>query len=95
MPYATEALAGWYLATSTPFVECEEDAEHRQMLNDNTAESLTKERLTWVVTAIKWIKLLGGIAQLGRVPAALFIIDTGQEHIALVEAVSWHHYWYG
>src|SRR5690606_34491780 len=29
---------------------------------------------------------LGGIAQLGRVPAALFIIDIGHEHIALAEA---------
>jgi small subunit ribosomal protein S2 len=31
-------------------------------------------------------KVLGGIAQLGRVPAALFIIDIGHEHIALAEA---------
>jgi small subunit ribosomal protein S2 len=31
-------------------------------------------------------KVLGGIAQLGRVPAALFIIDIGHEHIALSEA---------
>ncbi|HRN48494.1 MAG TPA: 30S ribosomal protein S2 [Niabella sp.] len=31
-------------------------------------------------------KVLGGIAQLGRVPAALFIVDIGHEHIALAEA---------
>jgi small subunit ribosomal protein S2 len=31
-------------------------------------------------------KVLGGIAQLGRVPAALFIVDIGHEHIALSEA---------
>jgi small subunit ribosomal protein S2 len=31
-------------------------------------------------------KVLGGIAQLGRVPAALFLIDIGHEHIALAEA---------
>ena len=31
-------------------------------------------------------KVLGGIALLGRVPAALFIIDIGHEHIALAEA---------
>jgi ribosomal protein S2, bacterial type len=30
--------------------------------------------------------VLGGIAQLGRVPAALFIVDIGHEHIALAEA---------
>ncbi len=34
----------------------------------------------------KMEKVLGGIAQLGRVPAALFIIDIGHEHIALAEA---------
>ena len=34
----------------------------------------------------KMDKVLGGIAQLGRVPAALFIIDIGHEHIALAEA---------
>ena len=28
-------------------------------------------------------KVLGGIAQLGRLPAALFIVDIGHEHIAL------------
>jgi small subunit ribosomal protein S2 len=29
---------------------------------------------------------LGGIAQLGRLPAALFLVDIGCEHIALAEA---------
>jgi small subunit ribosomal protein S2 len=29
---------------------------------------------------------LGGIAQLSRIPAALFIVDIGHEHIALAEA---------
>ncbi|MEJ7683463.1 MAG: 30S ribosomal protein S2 [Segetibacter sp.] len=31
-------------------------------------------------------KVLGGIAQLGRAPAALFLVDIGHEHIALAEA---------
>jgi len=35
----------------------------------------------------KMEKVLGGISQLGRVPAALFIIDIGHEHIALAEAI--------
>ena len=34
----------------------------------------------------KMDKVLGGISQLGRVPAALFIVDIGHEHIALAEA---------
>jgi small subunit ribosomal protein S2 len=31
-------------------------------------------------------KVLGGIAQISRVPAALFLVDIGHEHIALAEA---------
>src|SRR6478609_8931338 len=34
----------------------------------------------------KMQKVLGCIAQLGRLPAALFIVDIGHEHIALAEA---------
>ena len=58
-----------------------------KMLNDGSAESLTKkERLTLGRDRDKMDKVLGGISQLGRVPAALFIIDIGHEHIALAEA---------
>jgi small subunit ribosomal protein S2 len=31
-------------------------------------------------------KVLGGIAQISRIPAALFLVDIGHEHIALAEA---------
>jgi len=34
----------------------------------------------------KMEKVLGGIAQISRVPAALFLVDIGHEHIALAEA---------
>jgi len=58
-----------------------------KMLNDGSADSLTKkERLTLGRDRDKMDKVLGGISQLGRVPAALFIIDIGHEHIALAEA---------
>jgi small subunit ribosomal protein S2 len=58
-----------------------------KMLGDGTLESITKkERLTLSRTKDKLEKVLGGIAQLGRVPAALFIIDIGHEHIGLSEA---------
>jgi small subunit ribosomal protein S2 len=57
------------------------------MLNDGTFDSITKkERLTLSREKDKKEKVLGGIAQLGRVPAALFIVDIGHEHIALAEA---------
>src|SRR5574343_94450 len=57
------------------------------MLADGSAESLTKkERLTLSRDKDKMEKVLGGIAQLGRLPAALFLVDSGHEHIALAEA---------
>jgi small subunit ribosomal protein S2 len=58
-----------------------------KMLGDGSFDSVTKkERLTLTRDKDKMEKVLGGIAQLGRVPAALFIIDIGHEHIALSEA---------
>jgi small subunit ribosomal protein S2 len=58
-----------------------------KMLADGSAESLTKkERLTLSRDKEKMEKVLGGIAQLGRLPAALFLVDIGVEHIALAEA---------
>jgi small subunit ribosomal protein S2 len=57
------------------------------MLNDGTPDSITKkERLTLTRDKEKMEKVLGGIAQISRVPAALFLVDIGHEHIALSEA---------
>jgi small subunit ribosomal protein S2 len=54
---------------------------------DGSFDSITKkERLTLSRDRDKMDKVLGGIAQLGRVPSALFIVDIGHEHIALAEA---------
>ena len=88
MPYATERWLGGML---TNFNTVRKSVKKMQsidkMLGDGSAESLTKkERLTLVRYRDKMDKVLGGIAQLGRVPAALFIIDIGHEHIALAEA---------
>jgi small subunit ribosomal protein S2 len=58
-----------------------------KMLNDGTLDSITKkERLTLTRDKEKMEKVLGGIAQISRVPAALFLVDIGHEHIALSEA---------
>ena len=58
---------------------------------------LKKNVLTLSRDKDKMEKVLGGIAQLGRVPAALFIVDIGHEHIALAEAkrLGYYHFWYG
>lgn len=58
-----------------------------KMLTDGSFDNITKkERLTLSRDKEKMEKVLGGIAQLGRVPAALFLVDIGHEHIALSEA---------
>ena len=58
-----------------------------KMLNDGSIDNLTKkERLTLTRDKDKMEKVLGGIAQISRVPAALFLVDIGHEHIALAEA---------
>jgi small subunit ribosomal protein S2 len=58
-----------------------------RMLNDATLTSITKkERLTLSREKTKLEKELGGIANLNRIPSALFIVDIHHEHIALAEA---------
>ena len=88
MPYATERWLGGML---TNFNTVRKSVKKMQsidkMLADGSADSLTKkERLTLTRDRDKMDKVLGGIAQLGRLPAALLLIDIGHEHIALAEA---------
>src|SRR3954463_3445853 len=88
MPFVTERWLGGML---TNFNTVRKSVKKMQsidkMLNDGSFDSITKkERLTLTRDKEKMEKVLGGIAQLGRVPAALFIVDIGHEHIALSEA---------
>jgi small subunit ribosomal protein S2 len=89
MPFVTERWLGGML---TNFNTVRKSVKKMQSIDkmlgeSSTAESLTKkEKLTLGRDRDKMDKVLGGISQLGRVPAALFIIDIGHEHIALAEA---------
>src|SRR5687768_8796249 len=88
MPYATERWLGGMLTNfNTVRKSVKKMQSIEKMLGDGSFDSITKkERLTLSRDRDKMDKVLGGIAQLGRVPAALFIIDIGHEHIALAEA---------
>src|SRR6478752_4636516 len=88
MPFATERWLGGMLTNfNTVRKSVKKMQSIEKMLADGSAESLTKkERLTLTRDKDKMEKVLGGIAQLGRLPAALFIVDIGHEHIALAEA---------
>jgi len=88
MPFVTERWLGGML---TNFNTVRKSVKRMQsiekMLGDGTLDSVTKkERLTLSREKEKMEKVLGGIAQISRVPAALFMVDIGHEHIALAEA---------
>ncbi|MDZ4793151.1 MAG: 30S ribosomal protein S2 [Bacteroidota bacterium] len=88
MPFVTERWLGGMLTNfNTVRKSVKKMQSIEKMLGDGSFDSVTKkERLTLSRDKEKMEKVLGGIAQLGRVPAALFIIDIGHEHIALAEA---------
>ena len=88
MPFVTERWLGGMLTNfNTVRKSVKKMQSIEKMLGDGSFDSITKkERLTLSRDKDKMEKVLGGIAQLGRIPAALFLIDIGHEHIALAEA---------
>lgn len=57
-----------------------------KMLNDPAISITKKERLTLSREKEKLEKVLGGVANLNRLPSAVFMVDIHHEHIALAEA---------
>ena len=88
MPYATERWLGGMLTNfNTVRKSVKKMQSIEKMLNDGSADSLTKkERLTLTRDKDKMEKVLGGISQMGRIPTAVFMVDIGVEHIALAES---------
>ncbi len=88
MPFVTERWLGGMLTNfNTVRKSVKKMQSIEKMLGDSSAENLNKkEKLTLAREKDKMDKVLGGIAQISRVPAALFMVDIGHEHIALSEA---------
>lgn len=88
MPYVTDRWLGGMLTNfNTVRKSVKKMQSIEKMLGDGTFDSLTKkERLQLSRDKEKMEKVLGGIAQMSRLPAALFLVDIGHEHIALAEA---------
>lgn len=88
MPYVTERWAGGMLTNfSTIRKAVRKMASIDKMKIDGTFETMSKrERLQVNRQREKLEKDLGSIADLTRLPAALFIIDINKEHIAVREA---------
>ena len=57
-----------------------------KMLNDPAISITKKERLTLSREKEKLERVLGGVANLNRLPSAVFMVDIHHEHIALAEA---------
>jgi small subunit ribosomal protein S2 len=88
MPYITERWPGGML---TNFVTVRKAIKKMQsidkMKTDGTFETLSKrERLQVDRQREKLERDLGSIADMNRLPAAIFIVDTIREHIAVSEA---------
>ena len=88
MPYVTER---WLGGMMTNFATIRKSIKKMQsiekMATDGSFDSITKkERLMLMRERNKLERVIGGIAQLNHLPAALLIVDISHEHIALAEA---------
>ena len=92
MPYITERWPGGML---TNFVTIRKAVKKMssidKMKKDGTYDTLSKkEKLHITRLREKLEKNLGSIADMTRLPAALFVVDTLREHIAVKEAQKLH-----
>jgi len=88
MPYVTERWLGGMLTNfSTVRKSIKQMNNIDKMATDGTFDRINKkERLMFTREKIKLERVLGGIAELNRLPSALFIVDIKKEHIAVAEA---------
>ncbi|MFZ4724986.1 MAG: 30S ribosomal protein S2 [Paludibacter sp.] len=89
MPYITERWAGGML-TNFPTIRkaVKKMTTIDKMATDGTFENISKrEKLQITRQREKLEKNLGSIADLTRLPSALFIVDVMKEHIAVKEAI--------
>ncbi len=88
MPFVTERWLGGMLTNfSTIRKSIKKMQNIEKMLADGTLDSVTKkEKLVLTREKEKMEKVLGGVSNMNRVPAALFLVDIMHEHIALKEA---------
>ena len=88
MPYITERWAGGML-TNFPTIRkaVKKMGQIDKMMTDGTLENVSKrEKLQITRQREKLEKNLGSIADMTRLPSAIFVVDVMEEHIAVAEA---------
>ncbi len=88
MPYVTERWPGGML-TNFPTIRraVKKMTTIDKLMNDGTYSNLSKRELLQITRQrAKLEKNLGSIAELRRLPGALFVVDVMKEHIAVKEA---------
>ncbi len=88
MPYVTERWPGGML-TNFPTIRkaVKKMANIDKLMADGTYSNLSKREILQITRQrAKLEKNLGSIADLSRLPAALFVVDVCKEHIAVKEA---------
>ena len=88
MPYITERWAGGML-TNFPTIRkaVKKMSQIDKMMTDSTLENVSKrEKLQITRQREKLEKNLGSIADMTRLPSAIFVVDVMEEHIAVAEA---------
>ena len=89
MPYVTDRWLGGMLTNfATVRKSLKKMSTIDKMVKENTAYAALakREKLMMSREREKLDRVLGGIADLGRLPAALFVVDVKREHIAVKEA---------
>lgn len=87
MPFVTERWLGGMLTNfSTIRKSVKKMNNIDKLLTDPNVSITKKERLTLSREKEKLERVLGGIANLTRLPSAVFMVDIHHEHIALAEA---------
>lgn len=88
MPFVTERWLGGMLTNfATVRKSIKKMSNIDKMTKEGTYDVLSKkEKLMIQRERVKLETLLGGISDLNRLPAALFIVDVKKEHIAVSEA---------
>jgi small subunit ribosomal protein S2 len=89
MPFVTERWLGGML---TNFATVRKSIKKMQtidkMANDGTYANINKkEKLMLEREKAKLISVLGGVADMAKLPSALFIVDVKKEHLAVAEAI--------